>query len=88
MHTHMCLQGVKVWCGGKEYTPALTAAAGNKGSAGSGRPSNEVLLPCAREEGSTALVVSAQASGVSGVSGAGARKECVVLFKDFRCVEF
>lgn len=80
------VQGVKVWCDGKEYTPPPTPAAGAGGSdsTNSGRACNEVLLPFAREECSTALVVSAQPlDGVSpGV--AGAAKECVVLFRDFR----
>jgi hypothetical protein len=82
--THVCTQGVKVWCDGKEYTPTPTAAAaaGSTDSADSGRACNEVLLPFAREECSTALVVSAQAPGVSDV--ANACKECVVLFKYFR----
>jgi hypothetical protein len=79
------LQCVRVWCDGKQYTPH-TSSAGNSPSAegDADSPSNEVLLPLSRDEGSTALVVAAQLPGAAGASGS-AGKECVVMFKDFRC---
>lgn len=66
------MQGVKVWCDGKEYMPH---------SADGGGSDNEVLLPFARDESNTALVVSAQ---LPGTAAAGGGKDCVMLFKDFR----
>lgn len=76
-------QGVRVWCDGKQYTPQQSSATASSDSEGGiSRPANEVLLPFARAEGRTALVVAAQ---LPGASGAAAGKECVVLMKDFRC---
>lgn len=65
LHT---VQGVRVWCDGKEYT------------GGTGAGSSEVLLPYARQEDSTALVVAAGLSS----SLAGGGKEAVVLVEGFR----
>jgi hypothetical protein len=76
------VQGVKVWWDGKEFTPQAYKAAAGTGADG---PSNEVLLPYAREDGITALVVSAQLCDAD-AAAAGGKKNCVVLFKGFRWV--
>lgn len=79
------VQGVRVWCDGKQYTPHNFPAANSPSAEGDvDSNTNEVLLPFARDEGSTALVVAAQLPGAAG-AGCGGGKECVVLFKDFRC---
>jgi hypothetical protein len=65
----MVLQGVRVWCEGKEYAASPT-----------GKP-HEVLLPYAREEHETPVVVAAQLEGAAGTDGPS--RECVVLFGDF-----
>lgn len=72
-----------MWCDGKQYTPQLSSASSGA-EGGAGRPGNEVLLPFARAEGSTALVVAAQ---LPCAAAAAAGKECVVLQKNFRCVQ-
>jgi hypothetical protein len=55
-----------VWCEGKEYTAAPA-----------GKP-HEVLLPYARQQKATSLVVAAKLEGAANPG-----RECVVLFGDF-----
>jgi len=72
------MQGVHVWCDGKEYNPDSSSA-----ETGGTSHSNEVLLPYARHAGFSALVVAAELSGQSGAP-AGPGQQCVMLFQGFR----
>lgn len=56
-----------MWCEGKQYTPS---PAGQQ---------HEVLLPYARQEQQTPLVVAAQLQAAADPS-----KECIVLFPEFQ----
>lgn len=99
------LQGVKVWCDGKEYTHRQADPCGSGNTAADGPeglealegldPCNEVLLPFARQDCTTTLVVAADlavpppaaaGAGASAPAVAAASKQCVVLVRGFRCV--
>lgn len=87
----MCLQGVKVWCDGKEVTSRKAGPSGNATEAAGGPdepgPCNKVLLPFARQDCNTSLVVAAEVASPPPPAAAAASKQCVVLVRDFRCVD-
>jgi hypothetical protein len=92
------MQGVKVWCDGKDYTPRKPDPSSTGTTAADGPEEvsscNKVLLPFARQECNTSLVVAADvavpppaaAAGAPAAAAATASKQCAVLVRDFRCV--